>query len=241
MSRTAKSSKTPVIVFVSPKGGVGKTTAALTLASEILFQTQQPVTIIDADPNQPFKHWSDLGKKPEDLNIILDENEETILDNIERAKASSKVVIVDLEGTKNTRVTYAVSQADLVIIPVQASTLDANQAAEAIKLVMRTSKAFNRKIQYAILFTRIPAAIKTRNYSDIATQLVENNIPVLPSNLIEREAFKTMFATGLYLHDLPLDISNLEKAKEDSYVLAEAVIERLRGARQQQPASAEAA
>ena len=42
-----------------------------------------------------------------------------------------------------------------------------------------------------------------------------------------------MFATGLCLHDLPSEISNIDKAKEDSYVFAHAVIERIRHSRQQ--------
>ena len=55
-------SKTPVIAFVSPKGGAGKTTAALTLAGELIAQMDKPVTIIDADPNYPFKRWVGLGR-----------------------------------------------------------------------------------------------------------------------------------------------------------------------------------
>lgn len=119
--------KTPVIAFVSPKGGVGKTTAALTLASELIYQTGERISIIDADPNYPFRRWAVLGRKPNNLDITFDDSEETILDNIERAKQSSKAVLIDLEGTKNMRVTYAVSKADLVIIPVQGSILDANE------------------------------------------------------------------------------------------------------------------
>ncbi len=42
----------PTIVFVSPKGGVGKTTAALLLASELARAA--PVTVVDADPNHPI-------------------------------------------------------------------------------------------------------------------------------------------------------------------------------------------
>ncbi|RYF34242.1 MAG: ParA family protein, partial [Cytophagaceae bacterium] len=43
----------PTIVFVSPKGGAGKTTAALILASELARGAA--VTVIDADPNHPIK------------------------------------------------------------------------------------------------------------------------------------------------------------------------------------------
>ncbi len=226
------SAKTPVIAFVSPKGGVGKTTATLTLASELLNQFQKPITIIDADPNYPFKRWVGLGRKPELLNVVFDESEETILENIETAQKNSKVVLVDLEGTKNMRVTYAVSKADLVIIPVQGSILDANEAAEAIKLIKRTEKGFNRTIDFAILFTRMPAAIVSRNFSDIARQLSDAKIPVLESQLVEREAFKTMFSTGRALYDLSVDhVSGLQKAQRDSYELAAAIVNRINAKR----------
>lgn len=219
---------TPVIAFVSPKGGVGKTTASLTLASEMVYQFEDTITVIDADPNYPFKRLVNLGRLPQKLNVILDQSEETILDNIEKARQNSRVVIIDLEGTKNMRVTYAVSKADLVIIPVQGSILDANEAAEAIKLIKRTEKGFGRKIDYAILFTRMPAAIVSKNFVDIAGQFSDSMIPVLGANLVEREAFKTMFSTGYALHDLSdSQVSGLFKAKQDSYKLAEAVIERI--------------
>jgi chromosome partitioning protein len=226
------SAKSPVIAFASPKGGVGKTTATLTLAGELVQQLQKPVTIIDADPNCPFKRWLKLGHKPELLTIVLDESEDTILENIERARQDSAAVLIDLEGTKNMRVTYAVSKADLVLIPVQGSMLDAAEAAEAVKLVKRTEQGFNRQIDFAILFTRMPAAIISRNFSDIARQFVDAEIPVLETQLIEREAFKTMFSIGRVLHDLTDGhVSGLQKARLDSYHLAEAVIGRINNSR----------
>jgi hypothetical protein len=51
---------------------------------------------------------------------------------------------------------------------------------------------------------------------------------VLGANLVEREAFKTMFSTGYALHDLTdSQVSGLSKAKQDSYALAEAVVDRI--------------
>jgi len=233
------SQKTPVIAFVSPKGGVGKTTAALTLASELVYQTKEKITIIDADPNYPFKGWEAQERKPDLIDIVCDESEETILDNIEAAQKSSKIVIIDLEGTKNMRVTYAVSKADLVIIPIQGSILDANEAVEAIKLIKRTEKGFNKKIDYAILFTRMPAAILSRNYLDIFHQFSDAKLSILDAQLVEREAYKTMFTTGRALHDLTkAHVSGLAKAQIDSYNFAESVLDRLKKSRKQQAIAA---
>jgi chromosome partitioning protein len=229
----------PVISFASPKGGAGKTTATLILASELLQQLQKPVTIIDADPNHPFERWLKLKHKPELLSFIFDDSDDTILDNIEKAKRESAAVLIDLEGTKNTRVTYAISQSDLVLIPVQGSILDAQEAAEAIKLIKRAEQAFKRKIDFAILFTRMPAAIVSKNFSDIARQFSDSEIPVLEAQLIEREAFKTMFSMGRVLYDLPEHTNGLQKAQHDSYNLADAVITRIKNSRKQ-PAQAAA-
>ena len=53
---------------------------------------------------------------------------------IEAAARKTPFVVVDLEGTASMMVAYAISRADLVIIPTQGSQLDAAQAAKAIKL-----------------------------------------------------------------------------------------------------------
>lgn len=229
------SSKTPVIAFASPKGGVGKTTASLVLAGELANQSEKTVTIIDADPNCPFKRWESAGRKPKNIEVILDDSEDTILDNIALAKSKSNAVIIDLEGTRNMRVTYAVSQADLIIIPVQGSALDANEAVEAIKLIKRTQQGFNRDIDFALLFTRMPAAITSKNYVDISKQFQDADIPILPCQLVEREAFKTIFSIGTTLYGCSsADVGGLQKAQDDSYNFAASVIDRIKASRNKQ-------
>jgi len=235
--------KSSVIVLASPKGGAGKTTASLTLASEIAYQTNELVTIIDADPNHPFKSWENIRsnqKKTKDsISVIYDESEDTILENIEKARKQSRFVIIDLEGTKNMRTSYAISRADCVVIPTQGSILDANEAAQAIKLIRRAEKAYQRSIPYSLLFTRMPAAIMSRNFADIKGQMESNSIPVLNCRLVEREAFKTIFSTGLTLHELTKSqVSGIKKAHDDAYYFAESVIDRLKGVKQKKTLAA---
>ena len=52
----------PTVVFMSPKGGAGKTTSAL-LFSTALAKLYD-VTVIDADPNRPIQKWSSGGDAP---------------------------------------------------------------------------------------------------------------------------------------------------------------------------------
>ena len=90
-----------------------------------------------------------------------------IIDEIEAAAQETPFVVVDLEGTASMMVAYAISRADLVIIPTQGSQLDAAEAAKAVKLIRQQEKAFRRKIPYAILFTRTSAAIRPRTLQHI--------------------------------------------------------------------------
>lgn len=203
----------PIISFASPKGGSGKTTAALLLATEIA-QKGISVTIIDADPENYIHSWSKLPDKPANLKIIKSPKENTIIDDIHRASEESSFVIIDLEGTANMLVAYAMSMSDLVIIPLQPSNLDANGAAKAIQLVKQQEKAFNRHIPYAILFTRTKAAIRTRTFADIQSKLENANIPVFHTQLLEREVYRALFSFGGTLESL---------AANDMYKLQDAI------------------
>ncbi|MGA3107433.1 MAG: ParA family protein [Terriglobales bacterium] len=74
----------PTIVFASPKGGVGKSTAAVLLATE-LAGFGAGVSMIDADPNKPLSRWAKRPGRPAVLEVISDVTEDSIIDVIETA------------------------------------------------------------------------------------------------------------------------------------------------------------
>ena len=218
----------PTIVFASPKGGVGKSTSAVLLASE-LASHGGTVTVIDADPNKPLSQWAKLPGKPEKLTVVDDATEDTIIDVIESAALKTTFVIVDLEGTASMMAGFAMSRADLVIIPAQGSHLDATEAVKAIKLVKSQEKAFQKNIPLAILFTRTSAAIRPRTLQNVETQFAQNNTPMFGSQIHEREAYRAIFAFGGTLADLdPSQVSNLPAAKLNARTFAGEVIEMLK-------------
>jgi chromosome partitioning protein len=218
----------PTIVFASPKGGAGKSTSAVVLASE-LAQKGVPVVIIDADPNRPVSAWAKRAGKPESLTVLADVTEETIIDEIEAAASRAPFVLVDLEGTASITVAYAISRADLVIIPSQGSQLDASEAAKAIKLIRQQEKAFGRRIPYAVLFTRTSAAIKPRTLQHIRREFLNNGIPVFQTQMHEREAFRAIFSFGGTIEALNTEqVSNLDAAVKNARAFAAEVVNMLR-------------
>jgi chromosome partitioning protein len=218
----------PNIVFASPKGGVGKSTAAVLLATE-LASHGGTVTMIDADPNKPLSQWAALSGKPERLTVIDSASEDSIIDVIEAAALKTTFVIVDLEGTASMMAGYAMSRADLVIIPSQGSHLDATEAVKAIKLVRSQEKAFQRKIPLSILFTRTSAAIRPRTLQSIEAEFAQNKVPMFGAQIHEREAYRALFAFGGTLADLdPAQVSNLPAARLNARTFAGEVIETLK-------------
>jgi len=219
----------PTIVFVSPKGGAGKTTSSLILAEQLARAAD--VTVIDADPNRPIESWAKGGSKPERLHVVADADEENIIERIEDAAARTPFVIVDLEGTASKIVLMAVSQADLVIVPTQGSQLDAEQAGRAFRVIQQQEKMSRRRVPYSVLLTRTNSAIRTRTLAHIEKGLVAAGIPVFDTELNEREAFRAMFSFRQPLSGLnPSDVANLDKAVVNAEQFAQEVIAALRGA-----------
>ena len=218
----------PTIVFASPKGGVGKSTAAVLLATE-LAGFGAGVTMIDADPNKPLSQWAKRPGKPEKLTVLADIAEDSIIDSIESAALQTPFVIVDLEGTASMMVGYAMSRADLVIIPVQGSHLDATEAAKAIKLVKAQERVFKRTIPYTILFTRTSPAIRTRTLQSIESEFAANDIPMLSTQLNERDAYRALFAFGGTLAGLDASqVSNIAAAIMNARLFTTEIVNKLK-------------
>jgi chromosome partitioning protein len=217
----------PTIAFVSSKGGAGKTTSAFLLS--MALAKLYDVTVIDADPNHPIQTWASGGNVPPRLSIVSVANEETIIERIEDAAAKTPFVIVDLEGTASKIVVYAISQADLVIIPTQGSQLDANEASRAIRVVLQSEKMTGKPKPYVVLLTRTSPAMRTRGLAHIQNGLIDAGIPVLETELHDRDAFKAVFSFQQTLDGLSsADVPNLDKAKLNVWEFVEEVIERLK-------------
>lgn len=218
----------PVITFANSKGGSGKTTSALLLACELAVL--KPVTIIDADPRRPLTRWASLPNKPENLTVITNQSEKTILDEIEAAAARDPFVIVDLEGTASRLMSYAVSQSDLVVIPVKEQQQDAEAAIDVIREIRRDMKAVRRTIPYAVLFTMTKVVAKSRTARLINRQFrASDAIETFATEINERDAFAAIFAAGGSIRSLdPAEVNNIEAAFANVRDFTVEVIERLK-------------
>jgi chromosome partitioning protein len=218
----------PTISFVQPKGGAGKSTSALILATELAKGAQ--VIAIDADPNAPIAKWDSRGKGPAvNLEIIRAGKDDSILELIEDAERKAAFVIVDTEGVADLRAAHAISASDFIVVPSQGSALDQDNAANAIKLIKDEERHIGRKIPHAVLFTRVNPAIRSRGMATAEKQLTARGIDMFETRIIEREAFRAMFSFNTTLDNLnPKEVSGIDKAKTNARAFTREVITRLK-------------
>lgn len=150
---------------------------------------------------------------PKNITVVADISESTVIDEIDAAAQKTPFVVVDLEGTASMMVAYAISRADLVIIPIQGSQLDAAEGTKAIKLIRQQEKAFHKTIPFAVLFTRTNAALKPRTLAHIQAEFQKHNIHAFRTQVHEREAYRALFSFGGTLETLDsTQVGNLDKA-----------------------------
>ena len=193
------------ITFANPKGGSSKTTSAMILAEQILH-AGATVAIFDCDPNQNILQWAKQRQEegrgvPFVIHAPTDEG--SFLDTYDAINGTVDYLIIDLEGTASTLVTYAVSRADLVVIPFEPTPMEARQAARAVQLVRQTGRAMNnRTIPHALVLTRVNAAFQTSEEKDIRKEMVGAKMPVLDTGIVRRAAYTRIFRDGFLLSEL---------------------------------------
>jgi len=223
----------PIISFANPKGGAGKTTTALVLATELAARGAQ-VAVVDADPEKWISQWAALPGKPKNIQIIKDVTEDTIVDQIDEAAQRAQFVIVDLEGTASLMVANAIGMSDLVIIPIQGSSMDARGGAKTIRLIRNQERMARRTIPHAVVLTRTSAAVTSRALRNVKQQLSRGAIDVFETAIVERAAFRDLFDYGGGLADLdPASVSNIEKAQVNARSFAGEVIAKLRATQEE--------
>ena len=186
----------PNIAFISPKGGAGKTTAALALALGLADQGAR-VALIDSDPYKPLVRWASLPGRPQAISVHAAPTVQDRRDAAQEARRREPDwIIVDTEGSVRGAMVFAALRFDLVVTPLTGSQMDAIEAIKASELVASFGKRAGNNLLHRCLLSRVPAALKPRSLGAVVAQLREREIEILPAALIEKEAFRALFEVG---------------------------------------------
>ncbi|WP_440984041.1 ParA family protein [Shinella sumterensis] len=214
----------PVITFANAKGGAGKTTAALILATELANQGYR-VTILDADPQRWISHWHDVTGRQRNIDVISEVSMASLQGHIRENRDTTDYFIIDLAGARDALVATAIGLSDHVMIPVQGCAMDARGAAHILDLLGQLAEKAGIRIAHSVVLTRMNALVTTRAMTAIKALLSAKGVHVLDTPIAERTAFRDIFDCGGTLATMdPAKVSNLDKARENARLLAQEVL-----------------
>ncbi|MBB4063484.1 ParA family protein [Gellertiella hungarica] len=209
-----------IISLANAKGGAGKTTAALILATELARQGNR-VVILDADPQRWITNWSELTGALPNITVISEVTTASLPYHILDLKAKTDYFVIDLAGARDALVTTALGLSDHVLIPVQGCAMDARGAAQILDLIRMLEEKAGISIPHSVVLTRVSAMVTTRGLQTIKGLLATRGVNVLNTMIAERTAYRDIFDCGGNLYGMdPQRISNLDRAQENAQALA---------------------
>jgi len=191
-----------VVGIVSPKGGTGKTTAAVHLARAIQ-QTGDEVVILDTDPQGSAGAWS--TKRDEGpLVPVVQADTDDVSGALDGMGGSPDVVVIDGAAKVERRTGRIVRLSDVAVIPVQPTPLDSWGAEQVVAAVKESD------VPAAFLITQQKP--RTNLASEVADGLAEAyGLPVLDSRLSHRVAY----AESMFGGQTALDVPGASKARQE--------------------------
>jgi chromosome partitioning protein len=213
-----------VITFANTKGGAGKTTAVLLLASELAHRGNH-VCVIDTDPQRWISRWRERADDRAGFSVITYVTAETLHNHVMAARKLYDYVIIDLPGAQSPLLATAVGLSNHVFIPVQGSSMDAQGGAQVLELLRYLDERASIRIPHSVVLTRVNSLVTTRALLSAKALLAKRNVHVLDTPIIERSAFRDMFDFCGLIHHMPsAQVSNLDKALQNSSNFAQEVL-----------------
>ena len=184
-----------IIAICNTKGGTGKTTTAIFIATA-LSQSGHSVTVLDADPQGSATDWA----------IIAEENEHALpfavlavnARSLQTYKDRNGIAIIDCPPGNPATIDAALKVADAVIIPTTPSGIDVARSWETLDLIHDTPAA--------VLITS--AHLGTNTLNDLQDALASAETATFTNIIVSRQAIKRAWGTtptALYGYDAVAD------------------------------------
>lgn len=167
-----------VIAIANRKGGVGKTSLAVNLGAELVAMGKS-VCVFDCDPQQSAMFWATSGDGVlSKITRPLDASDAGALKKaITSAAKAFDFIILDTPPSLHEASLNALAEADVVLLPVQPSSLDIKAGSEALALARQARALRKGKMAIGLVPNRMA---RTRLGADLLTALVTMGEKVLP-------------------------------------------------------------
>jgi chromosome partitioning protein len=180
----------PVIALVGNKGGTGKTTLCVNLASALAGSYR--VVILDADPQRSALQWRDISDR--DDVVPVRDSVGNLGKVVAEAAADHQFTLIDCPPSvraPQTREALAIS--DLALIPVQPSPLDL-WATVHIEQEIESARVGNPGLRAVLVINQMEP--RTRLSRLVRLGLAELNLPVAETAIHRRVAYRSSILEG---------------------------------------------
>ena len=185
----------PVITIASRKGGTGKSTTSVAIAS-LLDAEGMDVGLLDTDPNQGAYRWATQKYGGATLKAYAESDTERLADLLPTLAAQHAILIVDTAGFGNQAATVAMAGADGVIVPVTPGEGDVVEAGRTVGFVEGLAKMARRPIPVRVLANRLRK--NTTLTKHVLAEMDATGLPRLAASLSEAVSYGEMsFSDGL--------------------------------------------
>lgn len=185
---------TAIASFASTKGGVGKTSLVMALATD-LRRRDKTVLLLDCDPNRHLSEWTRRRSDP-GISAIDEITEANVRQTVQEKAGGFDYTLIDLAGFGNLTMLYAFSVSDVVLIPTQQSFMDVKETVRTFKVVTDSIGVLRHTPACSVVIVRTQAAIQSRVDRHARQLLNDHGVGAFGTELIERSLIKEMTYTG---------------------------------------------
>jgi chromosome partitioning protein len=180
----------PILALVGNKGGSGKTTLCVNLAT--VLNTRAPTLVLDADPQRSSLQWYELAYREDTVPVV------DAVDDLVAAVAAARIeyeyLVLDCPPSVHAEQTgQALGIADLAMIPVQPSPLDL-WASVHIEERIENAKSENPRLRAFLIINQLEPRTKLSRLMDQA--LAELSLPAAKTAIRRRMIYRSAFLEG---------------------------------------------
>lgn len=174
------------VAILSQKGGSGKTTLALHLATAAALAGRN-TAIIDLDPQASAAKWAD--RRAADLPVVISAHASRLKQELARVRElEGELVILDTAPHSDSAALEAAKLADVILVPCRPAILDLEAISTTLDLV-RTANPQVHVVMNAV-------AAQGNEAQEASEAIAALDVAVCPVPLVQRVAFSRALITG---------------------------------------------